>query len=152
MFCQQDIPTKKLISVSSKSMSDNILYTSTPEIKLSCQLINIWDLMAPGGKYHLSCQVNFLRTADKGDKMSKADIIMNRLSSELHNSASLGHVLKLSAVWDRYCLLANDAGIEISQSYTGRRGSFKNNLLSLNRNDYDFIVGPKTKPYWFQKN
>ena len=50
---------------------------------------------------------------------------MQWLTNELQQSASKGHVLQFSEVWNRYCEIALKADVNAPLSYQSRRATFK---------------------------
>ncbi len=139
MFCQNPSQTK-LSAVTTFKMSQQILDASKYDQLLSVRLSSIHDLIASEGKYHCTCHKAFMRKTSKtAGSITKSDLAIQWLLEEMKNSANQGHILELSEVWNRYCELAEQAGIEIPQSFVSRRATFKEKLQSQ-LHLYDFVV------------
>jgi len=107
---------------------------------LSVRLSSVHDLIASEGKYHCTCYKAFIRKTSKtSDSISMIDLAMQWLVEELETSATQGHIIELSEVWNRYCELAELAGTGVPQSYLSRHATFKEKLQSL-LDAYDFVV------------
>ncbi len=110
------------------------------------RLAGVMDLMAAEGKYHNSCRVVFERKTAKIHKgtLRGADYGMLWLCDELQYSAEKGQVIALTEVWDRYCVLASEAGSSIPQQFHTRMATFKDKLQDEVGNIYQFVQTHQT--------
>ena len=143
LFCQTVHTKHRLVSVTTQKMSAQIIEAAQFDKILRIRVACVNDLIAAEGKYHLQCYVNFTRSTQTIQSIShNTDLAMAWLCSELQASAQKGHVLELHDVFNRYCSLTDDAGIEIPSSFLSRRASFteklKHNLMEI----YEFIPMP----------
>ena len=144
LFCQNSTGKQTLSSVTTFKMSDQILSLSKYDQDTYVRLAGVNDLIAAEGKYHPNCLKRFQRNASKTKQSSeKTDLAMEWLTNEINKSASSGHVLELSEVWNRYCELAQKADIDVPASYVSRRSTFKEKVEACAKDVYDFVTIPK---------
>ena len=141
LICQQVKAKQKLISITKLNKSQEILEAAKLDQEISVRVANVDDLIAAGGKYHLSCYVQFTRRTNQTREMSQhTDIAMVRLRNELKNSADHGHMLELKEVWNRYCTIAEEFSLDIPQSFMSRLGTFKDKLAPYISEFYEIVV------------
>ena len=129
IFCQRTMKKKKLSSIKTPAMSQDILDISQLDHEMNLRLAGVIDLVAKKGKYHLSCLSKFRRSVTKVKKESDStDLAMAWLCMELHDAAEKGQVLQLKDVWERYTVLAEDSSQEIPKSFISRRSTFMEKL------------------------
>ena len=63
--------------------------------------------------------------------MKDNDLALIWLSKEIEHAADKGCVIKVEDAWDRYIVLAEDAGITIPSSFFSRPATFKEKLTSI---------------------
>ena len=68
------------------------------------------------------------------------DLAIIWLSQELRQASGNGHVFELLNVWERYLEMANTIPVEVAPSYRSRLSTFKEALIPLVDEVYDFIV------------
>ena len=129
LFCQIEKPKKRLSSVMTKKMSNQIIEAAHLDYKVSVRLAGVIDLIAAEAKYHLDCLSSFTRSTNKTRQISaKSDIAMAWLCNELEQAAEYGKILHLDVVWERYLKLSAELSINIPQSFQSRRTTFKEKL------------------------
>jgi hypothetical protein len=130
MFCQVH-STKRLNLIMTKNTSDQILENAKFDYTVGIRVADVKYLIASDAKYHLSCLASFTRAAGKARTDSKATgLPMIWLCNELQYAAEKGQVIRLSDVWERYVLLAEESGSEIPRSFVSRLALFKKKLQS----------------------
>ena len=140
MFCQKNSLKDRLIEISSLNMSKQILDLAKFDQNLQVQLAAVNDLVAEGGKYHLTCFMRLKRSAQRiKNGIQGKDIAMSWLSSELKFAADQGHVFQLNEVWDQYCELIQKSDRKVPSSFLSRRSSFKEKLEAEVGTVYSFI-------------
>jgi hypothetical protein len=78
--------------------------------------------MAADGKHHSSCHVRAKRQTDKKrtSTVNGGDTVLLFLCHELQQLATHDNILELADVWERYCILANNADIHYTDIQTYR--------------------------------
>ena len=112
VFCQQE--TKENVHIlQEKPASDRILTAAEYDPILRTRLACVNVLMAADSKHHSSCHVRAKRQTDKirTSTVNGGDTVLLFLCHELQQLASHDNILELADVWERYCILANDADI-----------------------------------------
>lgn len=147
MFCQIDVLKKKLKSVMTKQLSDQIIQNSHFDYKIGLRLAAVIDLIAAEAKYHLTCLRAFIRSTDKtkqemhknSENSDNPDLAIIWLCKELQQAADKGHVILLDDVWERYKVLAEDSTTTIPLSYCSRRATFSEKLQSQLGDIFNFF-------------
>lgn len=118
IFCQTVFSKARLISATTKQMSDQIIQASSLDYKIGLRLAGVIDLTAAEAKYHLTYLRAFMRCNTKTKEDS-----MIWLCKELHESTGEGH-------WEWYKELSEISSTIIQPSYFSRRTTFKEKLQS----------------------
>ena len=140
IFCQNVVANTKLSSVTTMKTSQRILEAAKFDQCRHVRMAGVSDLIASEGKYHPNCYKKFLRiTSSTKEKSQQTDLAMQWLIDELKLAADKSHVLEMSEVWNRYCVLSEKAGVEVPQSFISRRASFKEKLEPHMSDIYEFI-------------
>ena len=72
--------------------------------------------MAAEGKYHKYYLTKYNRTTAR-NALKQGDIAMVLLCNELSHYNNTDKIIKVSEIWDRYCVLAKETGTTIPSSY-----------------------------------
>ena len=143
MCCQIEDSKEKLIYVTTFKKSQEILEAAKYDHNLCIRMAGVSDLIASEGKYHLKCYIKLQRKTKMislDSSTIETDMAMIWLVEELKNSSEHGHVSELAEVWNRYCILTNEAGTTVPRSFLSRLATFKGKLLPHVQGFYDFTV------------
>lgn len=141
IFCQCVKTKGRLSAVTQANVSSDIMRASQYDHTMRIRLAGVTDLMAADAMYHNNCRTRFERNTSKAQAgtSNDADYGMLWICEELQYAADKGQVIALTEVWDRYCVLACDAGSCIPQQFYTRMTSFKNKLQDEIGNIYQFV-------------
>ena len=128
IFCQAIKKGKDIHEIQYDKTSEYILNLAQKDRTMSLRLAGIIDLMAAEGKYHLKCYTAFTKQYrktgwhDEGEEGCQMDSCFNMAMDELRRGMARGEIYALSTVWDRYCEILEEFGLE-----TGvyRSGAFR---------------------------
>ena len=141
LFCQTKKGKEKLFEIRTFNVSNKILEKAKFVEQIHLRVADVNDLIAAEGRYHSKCYKKFERDIKKAeDAQQDSDLAMIWITQELEYSADRGHVLDLKTVWARYQELAKAADFTIPSSYYTRLATFKEKLLSLVSNFYEFVI------------
>ena len=131
VFCQ--VHTNERVSaVMTFGMSEQIQEIAKLDYKMCTQLAGASDLIAAEAKYHLSWFRASKKSKDKTTgELKDNDLALIWLLKEIEHAAHKGCVIKVENAWDRYIVLAEDAGITIPSSFISRPATFKEKLMSI---------------------
>ena len=141
LFCQESRSSKKTCKVEFDSVNNQIMNNAKFVHKVFVRVANVVDLYAAEACYHNACLQQFKRDVKRAETENKSkDLAIIWLSQELREASGNGHVFELLNVWERYLEMANAIPVEVPPSYRSRLSTFKEALIPLVDEVYDFIV------------
>ena len=147
LFCQEPRSSKKTCRVESDSVNKQIMDNAKFVHKVFVRVANVVDLYAAEACYHNACLQQFKRDVKRAETENKSkDLAIIWLSQELRQTSGNGHVFELLNVWERYLEKANAIPVEVPPSYRSRLSTFKEALIPLVDEVYDFIVQRNAAP------
>ena len=109
--------------------------------KVFVRVENVVNLYAAEACYHNACLQQFKRDVKLAETENKSkDLAIIWLSQELRQASGNGHVFESLNVWERYMEMANGIPVEVPPSHRSRLFTFKEALIPLVDEVYDFIV------------
>ena len=144
MFCQENL-SEGLTRVMEMPTSTYIMDNAKLNRKLFIALSTASDCMAEEAMYHLKCYSSFRRLIEKTDKDLKEekniDYALHYILDELRAADSIGDVVRLDDVWERYSYLAKEYNAHASGSYKDKH-TFSiclKNKLEKAKSSYEFF-------------
>ena len=144
MFCQENL-SESLTRVMEMPTSTYIMDNAKLNRKLFIALSTASDCMAEEAMYHLKCYSSFRRLIEKTDKDLKEekniDYALHYILDELRAADSIGDVVRLDDVWERYSYLAKEYNAHSSGSYKDKH-TFSiclKNKLEKAKSSYEFF-------------
>ena len=144
MFCQENL-SESLTRVMEMPTSTYIMDNAKLNRKLFIALSTASDCMAEEAMYHLKCYSSFRRLIEKTDKDLKEekniDYALHYILDELRAADSIGDVVRLDDVWERYSYLAKEYNAHSSGSYKDKHtfGICLKNKLEKAKSSYEFF-------------
>lgn len=118
IFCQKE-SSKETVLIMTIPVSEKIMEASKHDYIMRVRTASISDLIAADAMYHNLCRMQFERRVEKAKKENKTspkDLCVARLTDEITEGVSKGHVYTLLDVWHRYEQLLSELG-ESTGSY-----------------------------------
>jgi hypothetical protein len=132
------------------TLSDKILSMAKQDVVMRVRLVNVCDLVAAEGKYHVQCWVKFQRTISTSNLKTvdprNSDQSLDILCSAILTGLNSGHVYDMGNIWVHYKKLCSNLNMQIPQKYITRRQSFYNDIQNLIGEKAGFIrpIDPTT--------